>query len=129
MDFSSADDEEEHEENYSSILKDLKSQWMTTEISHCVSKAASDAFWRLGLEYFPKISAANVNKKTHQFDSIRRRIYKDMVPPIHLQIAFKHRASGEIVVVNNTVTPIKNYSPAVYDKMYEIATIKVNYLA
>ena len=126
-DFSNDDENDgEGSDDYHDILQKLKSSWIMSEIHHSVSKGASESFWRIGLELFPKLSGANGSKKTPQFNYIRKKMYKDMVPNIDLEIGYKNRSSGEITVVNTTVTPVKNFSPAKFDKMFEIATVKVH---
>ena len=56
---SSSDEEEGNDLNdnddYGTILDNLKAQWVLAEIDHCVSKTASEAFWKLSLQYFPKL--------------------------------------------------------------------------
>ena len=117
------------EENYSVILEHLKSQWVLTESIHCVSKTASEQFWKIALMNFTKIANSDgieMERKIPQFKTIRRQILQDTLPPIHLQIGYKNKASGEIVVVNDTVTPMKNYPTSRYEKLYEIGTVKVS---
>ena len=53
-------------------------------------------------------------------------MYADILPPVSLKIAYKHRETGNIRVVDDTYTHIKDFSPTEYEKIYEIATIKVN---
>ena len=113
-------------QDYSTIFKELKSQWMQTEILHCVSKTASEAFWKLGMLYFTKLAHASRKKKIPVFRTIRDKMYNDLVPPVHLEIGYKNKESGEIEIVNDTVTPVKRYSSTKYEKLYEIGTVKVN---
>ena len=113
-------------QDYSTIFKELKSQWMQTEILHCVSKTASEAFWKLGMVYFTKLAHASRKKKIPVFRTIRDKMYNDLVPPVHLEIGYKNKESGEIEIVNDTVTPVKRYSSTKYEKLYEIGTVKVN---
>ena len=53
-------------------------------------------------------------------------MYKDLIPEIHIEIAYKDRASGEIVIVNDTITPLKRFPMAKFEKLYEIGTLKVS---
>lgn len=115
------------DESYDSIFQKLKSKWLLIETAHKVSKCASDLFWRTALQFFPKLKATRDNKKTQQFKTLRRNVYDEILPSISLQIGYKHRASGNIVVVNDTYTHRKQYSPTEYDKLYEIGTVKVCY--
>ena len=123
------DDEENVDEieDFNTILEKLKSEWIEAEIDHCVSKTASDVFWRIGLNYFPKLEAAfgRRRKKVSQFKSLRRTMYDELVPPIELEIAYRDKSTGEISVVKDTNTPLKRFSSSKYEKLYEIGTIKV----
>lgn len=112
-------------EDYDTILEQLKSAWLLTEVKHKVSKTATDHFWRTALQFFPKLKSAHGDKKTNQFKSYRKNMYEDLMPPISLEIGYKNRTTGIIEVVNETYTPIKRYPPSQYEKLFEIATVKV----
>lgn len=125
------EDDEQHagdgeEETYIDLLENLKSQWLLTEVHHCVSKTASEAFWKLCVLQFPKLYNAIGQKKPPLFQSIRRQMYNDLLPKIELQIGYRNKASGEIIVVNDTVTPIKRFPSDKFDKLYEIGTLDVS---
>lgn len=129
------EDEEEDDflngdvQDYDTILNDLKSQWLLTEAHHSVSKSASQAFWKLGLLYFTKLhTAPGRKKKTPLFKSIRNQMHKELLPPVSLEIGYKNLTSGEIVVVNDTVTPVKRFSPNNFEKLYEVASVEVSYI-
>ena len=127
--FSDSDSDMEDElpdEDYTTILNKLKSEWLLTEINHSVSKTASDAFWKLGLKYFTNLSTAPGNKKTPFFKTIRRNMYKDLLPAIDLEIGYRNRSTGEITIANETYTPMKNFPAARFEKLFEIATLKVS---
>ena len=118
---------ENEENNYNTILEKLKSQWLLTEIHHSVSKSASEEFWKVALTNFTLLAhAEGRKKKPNQFKTIRRRIYEDLLPSIDLQIGFKNKISGQIVVVNDIITPLKNYPPSRFEKLFEIGTVKVS---
>ena len=115
-------------EDYSTILEKLKSKWLLTEINHSVSKTASDAFWKIGLLFFNELHAApGRRKKTPQFKTVRRQMYRNLVPEIELEIGYRHKVSGEITVVKDSITPMKRFSTATFEKIYEIGTVKVNF--
>ena len=116
----------DEEDDYSSILKKLKSDWLLAEIDHCVSKSASEAFWKIGLMYFTKLANAARKKKTPLFKSIRTKMYDDLLPPVGLEIAYKNKSNGEIVTINDTITQVKRFPPDKYEKIYEIGTVKVS---
>ena len=114
-------------EDYDSIYEKIKSKWLNTEIHHCVSKSASEAFWNIGLQLFPKLhSAEGRRKKTPQFQSIRNNMYNNLIPPVELEIGYRNKASGEITVIKDSITPLKRFPPDKYEKLYEIGTVKVN---
>ena len=119
------DEDENHD--YNTVFNNLKSEWILTEIDHCVSKSASEAFWKLGLKYFTKLAnAAGRKKKTPIFKSIRRKMYADLLPPVQLEIGYKNKDTGEIEIVKDTITPMKKYCSTKYEKLYEIGTVKVS---
>lgn len=123
-DLESINGEEEH---YNDILKELKSQWLLTEIDHCVSKTASEAFWKLSLLYFSKLAnAIGKKKKTPLFKSIRKNMITDLVPKVDLEIGYRNRTSGEILVVKDTTTPLKRFPLDKFEKIYEIGTMDVS---
>ena len=53
-------------------------------------------------------------------------MYKDLVPPIDLKIAYQNCETKEIIVVNETTTPVKRFPPSRFDKLYEIGTVNVS---
>lgn len=54
-------------------------------------------------------------------------MYKDLVPPVKLEIAYKNKVTGEIEIVEDTFTPVKKYASTQYEKLYEIGTVQVSY--
>ena len=97
------------------------------EIDHSVSKCASEQFWKIGLQYFHRLNNAFGTKKTNQFNSIRKKIYKDKIPPIDLEIGYKDKTSGEVILVNDNITPVKQFPPSKFEKLYEIGTVQVSF--
>ena len=118
-------DDENHiqQEENNDILENLKSQWLLSEIQHCVSKSASEAFWTLAKQHFPKLDDS---KKTPQFKSIRRKMYDDLLPSVDMEIAYRNKTTGEINIVQEEITPRKRFPANEYDKLYEIGTLKVS---
>ena len=129
QDDDSGDEENlEPNEDYDTVYEKLKSEWILAEIDHRVSKTASEAFWKIGLMYFPKIHAAlGRRKKIPQFKSVRNKMYEDLVPPVDLEIGYKDKSTGEISVVKDSVTPLKRFPASKYEKIYEIGTLKVSH--
>lgn len=99
---------------------------MLAEVDHCVSKTASEVFWKIGLQYFHRLHTALGRKKTSQFNSIRRQLFKDKLPNIDIETGYKEKSSGEVVVVNESITPVKQFPQSRYEKLYEIGTVQVS---
>ena len=119
-------DNDELHEDYNTIMEQFRSKWLLTEINHSVSKTACDAFWNLGLQFFTKLDAAQGRrKKNPQFKTIRRQMYANLIPEIELEIVYRHKTTGEITVVKDSITPLKRFNTATYEKLYEIGTVKV----
>lgn len=102
---------------------------MVAEVDHRVSKEASDDFFKIGLKWFPILHEAKIREgvstKTPQFTHIRRTLHKKKVPPIHLEIGYKHKVTGEVIVVEDECTPKSRFPPQQYEKTHEIASVKV----
>ena len=95
-----------------------------------MSKEGSAALWRIANKYFYKLYTAKklqrINKKVAQFRQIRRQMYRDNVPQIHMEYAYRQKQTGEITTAKNLdSTPRKRFPPSIYEPLYEIATIEV----
>ena len=115
-------------DDYATILNHLSEQWMITEADHKVSQAASNAFWKLSLSWFHRLLEAkkeqNIRKKTPQFIQIRNKIYDNKLPPIKLELGYKHKESNELIVVNDIdAAPVGSFPPSDFLKLYEVASV------
>ena len=111
-------------------MKHFSKEWHKVELTHHVSKAATDAFWKLGKEWFHNLletkSIQGVRRKTPDFVHLRRGLLNDYVPPVHLEIGYQHKQTGEITVIEDTlVTPRNRFPCHEYDKVWEIANVEV----
>ena len=103
---------------------------MLTEIHHRVSKEASNAFFELGKKWFHELFQhkfqEGILRKTPQFVHIRRQLHKKNVPPINLEVAYRHRETGDVIVLQDLeVAPTTRFPRTTYEKLYEIASVKV----
>ena len=119
-------------DDYDTILKHLSREWLKVELRHKVSKVASNSLWALGKAWFHRLFTTkqlqNVRKKTPAFPHIRRTLYKDLVPPVKMTIAYKHKESETITVVEDVlVTPKKQFPPHQYKKLWEISRVEVKH--
>ena len=120
----------EEGDDYFSILKYLSQEWLKVELNHRVSHVASEAFWSLGKSWVNKLfmtkTAQGITRKTPSFIHIRRQLHKNNVPRIHMEIGYLKKDSGDLIVVEDTlITPKRQYPPHEYQKMWEIAHVKV----
>ena len=117
--------------NYLAILTELSRQWILIEVDHRVSKQASEEFWRLANDLFPKLYDAKGDRgrKIPQFCHIRRKLYEQKVPPVKMEIAYKSKETGEVTVVANvTKTPVSRFPANTHRRLYEIASVDVSCL-
>lgn len=71
-------------------------------------------------------SLQNVRKKTPQFNHIRRQLHLKKTPKVHMEIAFKKKDTGEVIIVEDAeVAPKSRFPGHLYEKLYETATVKV----
>lgn len=128
-------DDDAHDENnisewsYKKILKKLSDEWIICESDHRISKQASNCFFDLGKKWFYELFDAKrregIFKETPKFVSIRRKLNKKL-PDISLDFRYKHKVTGEIVELKDLEsTPTGKYPPNEYDKLCEIASVKV----
>lgn len=66
-----------------------------------------------------------VKRKVPKYNHIRRKLYEKHTPDVNLELAYKNKESNEITIINDTVTPKSRFPPDQYEKIYEIATVKV----
>lgn len=123
------DEEDEEDENYFSLLHCLSKKWMEAELDHTVSKVGSNLFWKIAFKFVPRILEAKaqqrVTRKTPQFNHIRRTLYDKYTPDVNLEIAYREKETDEVRIVNESVMPKSRFPPDKFEKLYEIASVKV----
>ena len=103
-------------------IEELAKKWLNIELSHHVSKTASNEFWKVALQIIPKLVPM---KKTPTFPTLRKKMYGSLIPPINLHIAYENKATGEVQYVDQESTPISAFPVSDYTKLFEVATVKV----
>lgn len=74
----------------------------------------SSAFTKEGKKKFPK------------YEYTRKKLVKKYVPPISIDVGFVHKETKELSVISDSETiPIRRFPPDIYEKVYEIGSIKV----
>ena len=71
--------------------------------------------------------AEQVKKKVPQFSQIRLGLHKDHTPEVTMELGYLKKETGEITLVEDTKTPKSQFPPHLYEKLFEVATVKVNY--
>ena len=120
----------EEVDDYFTILKYLSKEWLKLERNHQVSKVASEAMWDLAKTWFHKLfmtkNAQGVTRKTPSFIHLRRLLYRDYVPPVHMEIGYLEKETGDVTVMEDTpITPKNRFPPHRYQKLWDIAHVKV----
>ena len=120
----------EEVDEYFALLKYLSKEWLKVELAHRVSKVASEEFWSLAKKWFHKLfttkKVQKVTRKTPSFPHLRRRMYDNSVPPIHMEFGFLEKDTGDLTIVEDTpITPKKQFPPHRFQKIWEIAHVKV----
>ena len=127
----SNDDGIEEETPYHDLLHELSKKWLSLELKHRCSLKASDEFWQLGKDFFPKLHKAKLDAMVYrdvpQFTSQRRRLYKSEVPTVNHEIGYKNKETQETIVWNGEKTPVSRFNPRHFEKLYEVATVEVIY--
>ena len=116
-------------EDYRDILSDLSEEWLLTEVSHHVSKEASNSMWKIANDLFHRMYTAKANegRKIPQFCHLRRKLYEDKVPKIKMEFAYQSKDDGSVTVVEDvSTTPLARFPPSTHRKLYEIASVDVS---
>ena len=122
--------QEEDGDHYFSVLSSLSEKWLNTQLTHNVSAAATNSFWKISMELIPKLvsqkESDNITRKTPTFTQERRKLYRDNCPPVKMTFAFKNKSTGNIETVDCDATPMNAYqrNPS-YVKVFEEAHVEV----
>lgn len=69
-----------------------------------------------------------VYKPIPKLRSQKIKIHRDYIPDIQLEIGFMNVDTEEITIVKGDKTPIKQFNPRRYKKLFEVGTVMVSYL-
>ena len=122
---------EDDSDNYFEILESITKKWLLIQLTHNVSAAATNSFWQASFDSIPILCAVkercNIDVNVPGFIHIRRKLYSNICPTVHMKYVFLERSTNSIEVVHCTKDPGKRYLKSRYTKLYEEAHIKVNY--
>ena len=126
----SSNSDEEYNDNYKDVLKNLSKKWLNAQLCHKVSAKATNEFWTLGMDFFHKLfqlkEREGVLRNPPQFIQQRRILFKDYCPKINMEFGYKNKRDGSIIEVESPNAPIKTLQNNMdFIKLYEIASIKV----
>ena len=133
-DFESDPEDNGTNQDYCAILNSLCHDWVLCEISHRVSKTASNKLWDIANKYFFELYSVKTNqgisKKIPKMQQLRNKAYQQFVPPVKMDIGYQCKDTGEIKVVKDVeTTPVSKYPPSTHRRIFEIAYVEVrNYI-
>ena len=117
------------QESYQYVLKELSEEWMSNETSHKVSKVASSQFWNIMRKWMFQVTSSFIKenkRKFPKFAHIRRKLKKENVPPISLDTGYVNKETNELSTVKDTdKVPVSDFPPDRFEKVFEIAHVKV----
>ena len=130
--WSDIDDEEPIITNdpFQCILESLSKEWLLIEMSHSVSKRASDKFWSVAKRLFHELVQNQTSKKckTPSFTHLRRRLVAKYCPEVGIEVGYKNSETGEVIVKGVQKIPVTEYRKPYFEPLYEIASVKVSYI-
>lgn len=126
----SSHEEDDDEISFDSIFNSFSKQWLHTQLTHHVSLAASNSFWKLSFQNVAKLLELKhneqVTRKIPQFMQVRKNLHKDLCPDIKMTFVFLNKEDQSITHVNVDHTPVKEFqSNPKFQKLYEEAHIQV----
>ena len=120
----------EESDTFESVFTSFTENWLQTQLTHHVSLAGANAFWKLCFKYVSDLyalrEAENISKRIPQFVHVRRQVYKQICPNIKMTFVFKDKTNGMVHYVEDDQTPLTNYQrDPKFQKLYEEAHIQV----
>ena len=121
--------EEEDTTSFKYILRQFSKDWLETEVNHKVSKIASGEFWSIATKWIFNLADAFKNdkkKKIPQFGYLRQKMTEERVPRISMDVGYLNKDTKELTMVNDvTKIPVKQFPADQFEKVFEIASVKV----
>ena len=115
---------------YKELLKKVSEKWLMAQLTHNVSAAATNSFWHIALNDFTSLSDAREHSMTKKnipgYIHLRRQLYKEKCPEVHMRFVYLNKESKNIEVVHCDKDPGHKYPKSKYTKLFEEAHIKVN---
>ena len=105
-------------------LEILAREWLIIEMSHNVSKRASDKFWKAAQRYISN-QFTKEQSRNESFTHIRRQLRKKYCPEVSLDLAYKHIKTGEICMKTDVQKITSKFRKPEYEPLYEIASVQV----
>ena len=109
-------------------MQNLSRKWLSIQMTHETSAAATDAFWTLSMEMMPKLfqlkEDQNIRTKIPAFTQQRIKMASTLCPTIYVNHVYKDTENGAIITISDSNEG--NYKKnARYEKLYEEAHVKV----
>ena len=125
-----ADDDIPFPDTYEELVRQLGHLFVESTVRHNVSLAGACYLWRIAFKWIGPIlgkkEQEGITRKTPQLKHLRRKILKDIVPPVNIRMAFLNLETKEIETTSSEVGPHKAYSDVTkYEKLYEITSVKI----
>ena len=102
--------ESDIEDNSENLMNEFAKKWMLCELTHKISKTASNELWKLAFQYIPYIK----RQKHAQFAHIRRTLYKENVPEIQIKTCYKQNSTDEVTYTTDTISTQKDFPAGQY---------------
>ena len=116
--------------SYIDLLYQMSRAWLSVQLTHEVSVAATDAFWAVAITNMKKLLEAKANegitRKIPMFQNQRKILFEKECPAIEMTFAYMHNETQRLHIVKDDKLPRKNFdSNPAYTKLYETACVKV----
>lgn len=74
------------------------------------------------------VAKGDGGRKIPQFEQLRNKLYQDRTPTVNMEIGYQSKDNGEITIVKDaTSTPVSQFPPCSYKRLYEIGSVDVRY--
>ena len=113
------------------LVKKLGHLWLSALVEHDISIGAASYLWKIAFKWIDKITIKREQEGTFkpipQFDHLRTKLIRDLVPPVSIRCGFRDLNTNEIIkALPSDISRVKAYEDqSKYKKVFEISSVQI----
>ena len=118
------------DEDFDNLISRFGHLWLASIVSHDISISAACHLWKLAFTWIESIMLRKKLegvKKIPQFAHLRRKLIKNLCPPVTIRVSYKDTDTGQIISPPpSDIVHHKQYSDIKkFQKLHEISSVKI----